>query len=108
MKVPMLPKGAVLAVALLAQAHEPQVNLIHAFDVLGQKRLIGVCMNGRFMMTSLEIMDNMVKLIDLGVHDTEIAHDADFVDRKRAAAGAAGNSSHNHRRETLDNRLFEW
>ena len=76
-----------VAVAFLSQTNEPRIDIVYALDVLGQKVFIRIRADGGFVITLFELSDEVEEFVDLGMHDAQVADDADFVDSERLTFG---------------------
>jgi hypothetical protein len=66
------------------QAHEPEINLVNSLDIFREYGLVGIFDDRTFVVSLFEGRNNLVQLVNLGVHDTEIANGPNFLDRQPA------------------------
>ncbi len=60
--------------SFLFQRHEPAVDVVNPGDIFVKQRLVGVSVDVRSAVPSLEVSDDLVKLGNLGVHNSQVAH----------------------------------
>jgi hypothetical protein len=75
------------SVAFFAEFYEPEIELVDATDVFVEKVTVGVVDDGGFVVTLAQLFDDMEKFVDLGMHDTQIANDPDFVNIQGSVLG---------------------
>jgi hypothetical protein len=73
------------AKTLVFQAHEPQIDFIHAADIFVEDCAVCILSNRRFCVTSFEVGNELVKLIYFGVHNAEVGNKPDFLNVKPSA-----------------------
>ena len=52
----------------------PRINLIDSINIFLKHRMIGVVVDCLVAVPAFEIVYDLVQLIDLGVHDSKVAH----------------------------------
>ncbi len=65
---------------LFFQFHEPQVDFIHVLNIFSENRLVSVFNDSGLIMMLLQKFDKLMQVSNLGVHNSEITHEADFRD----------------------------
>ena len=69
---------ALAPIALFFDVHEPDVDLVDLANVLAQNLLISVGNDVRFAMPLPQVGDDLIKLIDLRVHDSQVTDQSNF------------------------------
>lgn len=73
-----------MAIAFFAELDVPEVDLVHTVDVLSKQVRVGIFVDGGFVVACFELADEVKEIVNLGVHNAEVANDADLVDSKSA------------------------
>jgi hypothetical protein len=67
------------------ELNEPHVNLVNPVDVLREDGSIRIFLNRRFVVPSPQVSNDLIELVDFGMHDTQVADEPNFFDIKPAA-----------------------
>ena len=65
-------------IALFFDVHEPNVDLVDLANVLAQNLFVGVDNDVRFAVPLPQVGDDVVELIDLRVHDSQVTNQSDL------------------------------
>jgi hypothetical protein len=70
---------AVQPFRLLFELDVPQVDLIDTVDVLGQNLPVGILHYARFIVSSLQVLHDVIEFVHFGMHDAEVADESNFL-----------------------------
>ena len=69
---------ALAPISLFFDVHEPDVDLVDLANVLAQNLLISVGDDVSLAMPLPQVGDDLIKLIDLRVHDSQVTDQSNF------------------------------